>query len=343
MSITNIPVFYEGQDDLIGMLATSICSVCYNTESFINFYILDCGIHSFNKKQLENLKKKFNNFSIEYIPIDLKQFEGLEGYTQGNYVDCYSRSLIPELVPELDKAIYLDTDVIALDDIKKLWNEDLNGYEIGAAADIGYGKGFFRNATENLGVSKQHIMPNIGVALIDCKKWRENNVSEKMLEIARKYKGKLLIMQESLISIYYNNNNYKLLNNRYNMSDRLNEVKKYFPHITDEYLENEKQNVILQHLTPFKPWIYCKNSHNNRFLLHFENFWFFAKMTPFYEGLLNKFNYHTIMLNRSYEIKRTNKIIKLFGFITFLKIKNKGNKAVYKLFNIIPIFKIKSI
>ena len=35
----HIPVCYEGQDDLIDILATSICSICYNTKSFIDFYI----------------------------------------------------------------------------------------------------------------------------------------------------------------------------------------------------------------------------------------------------------------------------------------------------------------
>ena len=47
----HIPVCYEGQDDLIDILATSICSICYNTKSFIDFYILDCGINNFNKNQ----------------------------------------------------------------------------------------------------------------------------------------------------------------------------------------------------------------------------------------------------------------------------------------------------
>ena len=49
----HIPVFYEGQDDLVEVLATSIASVCYNTQSFIDFYILDCGLHEANKKLLE--------------------------------------------------------------------------------------------------------------------------------------------------------------------------------------------------------------------------------------------------------------------------------------------------
>ena len=51
----HIAVFYEGQDDLADILAVSICSVCYNTEKFVNFYILDCGICAFNKSHVSFL------------------------------------------------------------------------------------------------------------------------------------------------------------------------------------------------------------------------------------------------------------------------------------------------
>ena len=66
-----VSVFYEGQDDLADILAVSICSVCYNTEKFVNFYILDCGICAFNKN---SEKGKFVNercgFSCELFEIN---------------------------------------------------------------------------------------------------------------------------------------------------------------------------------------------------------------------------------------------------------------------------------
>ena len=154
----HIAVFYEGQDDLIDILAVSMASVCYNTKSFVDFYILDCGICDFNKKQLELLKEKFANFSIEYIPIDLKQFEGLKGWR--GFLDCYSRLQIPELKKKLNRAIYLDSDVIALGDVKLLWKENLDGHAVGAAAEIGYGNFLFQNCTNKLGISPTHIYIN---------------------------------------------------------------------------------------------------------------------------------------------------------------------------------------
>ena len=351
----HIPVFFEGQDDLIDILATSICSICYNTKSFIDFYILDCGIHEFNKKQLESLKEKFNNFSIRYIPIDLKQFDGLKGWGAGNFVDCYSRLLIPELVPELDKAIYLDTDVIALRDIKLLWEQDLGEYDFGAIADTGYNGYIRENCIKNLHISKKNIFPSAGVLLIDCKKWREKQVSQNLLEIAKKYKNKILIINEDILSIAYDNTNYKRLDNRFNLADRLNEIQEFFPELNDTYIANEWKYVVIQHLTPFKTWKYCNNTYNNRVLKFFDIFWFFAKMTPFYEGMLNRYNYNinlglsNFVINNCYNIVHSNNFrqnynywIKLFSFIPFLKVKAKNEKKVYKLFGIIPFLKTRN-
>lgn len=84
------------------------------------------------------MKEKFNNFSIEFIPVDLKQFKGLKGWGSGNFLDCYARLLIPELKQNLDKVIYLDSDVIAMDDINLLWEQDLEEYVYAAVPDLGY-------------------------------------------------------------------------------------------------------------------------------------------------------------------------------------------------------------
>lgn len=335
----HIPVFYEGQDDLIEILATSMASVCYTTKSFIDFYILDCGICDFNKQQLESMKEKFNNFSLEFIPIDLKQFEGLKGWGNANFLDCYSRLLIPGLKPELDKVIYLDTDTIALGDIKKLWNIDLGNYPYGAAPELGYSEILFENCRKNLGISEKHIYPNAGVLLINCIKWRECKAEKYLLDIAKKFKDTLIVINEELLSIFWGENNYKKLDLMYNISDRINRVKcTNSPEITDEYVETQWKKAILQHLTPTKPWLFLRNELGKP-ARNTSNFWRFAAMTPYYEGLQNKYIRHCAetfryvpasakkteyrLFNLIPMIKKSSKWIKLFGFIPFIKVKEK--------------------
>lgn len=355
----HIPVFYEGQDDLIEILATSMASVCYTTKSFIDFYILDCGICDFNKKLLEGMKDKFDNFSITFLPIDLHQFKGLAGWgSQGvtrdeespyYHLDCYSRLLIPELVPHLNKVIYLDADIIALNDIQELYNEDLENYELGAACDIGCNDFFHSQLVNKMEVNEDQIYMNAGVLLIDALKWREHNVTQNLLNIARKYKSEITVIIEDILGKYYSNNNYKLLNNRYNSKDRTNEIEKFCPKISCDYLKNEWDNIVLQHLSPGKPWKTARNDYNGHYLKLFSNFWFFAQMTPFFEGMKLKFEEASVASYLSKEIRgalqnhsiHSKKIKIRFFSIPFLSISKKKGKTVYKLFGFIPILKIK--
>ncbi len=337
----HISIFYEGQDDLVEILATSMCSICYNTNSFIDFFILDCGISSFNKRMINLLKDKFDNFSIEYIPVDLKQFEGLKGWPAGSkFLDCYSRLLIPELKNDINKAIYLDSDIIALDDICKLWNEDIENYDFGACPDIGYNKFFQENCVKKLGVDRSHIYANAGV-LINCERWRCNNISNKLIKIAKDNKDDILVIIEDILSVLYNGNNYKILNNRYNLADRTNEIGRInAEYINDDYMNDEWKNVVLQHLSPGKAWKILKNNYNNRELKFFSAFWFFAYMTPYYHGMVNKYIFYTNELLVHFNIRMSKPLkvkYKLLGIPIFV-IRRNNNKTKYQLFGCITIF-----
>lgn len=338
----HIPVFYEGQDDLVDILATSMASVCYNTKSFIDFYILDCGICNINKKLLESMKEKFNNFSIEFIPIDLKQFAGLKGWGSGNFLDCYSRLLIPDLKPDLDKVIYLDSDVVAHDDIKLLWDIDLGKYAYAAVPDLGYDGFFQNNCINKLGLSNKHIYPNAGVLLLDTKKCRKLNFTNKILKIAKDKKENILVIIEDLLSIFFGENNYKRLDNRYNLTDRSNEIKNTCADfITDDYLAEEWKNIVIQHLSPGKTWKIARNHYNGAFLKLMNNFWFYAEMTPYINGMSKKFEVLVNEITSTKVLSVNKKFIKLFGFIPLLKMKQNGNKKKYKLFGFIPLLTIK--
>ena len=355
----HIPVFFESNDELVEITAVAMASICYNTKSFVDFYILDTGMHSFNKKLLESMKEKFDNFSIEYIPVDLKQFKDLKGYTARNFLDCYARLLIPELKPELDKAIYLDEDIIALDDISKLWNESLDGYEVGCVADIAYAN---YNIINKAQISSKQKYANGGVIFFNCKKWRENGTSKKALEIAKKYKHSLGAVIEDILNILYNNNQYKLLPFRYGYSELIDSSAQLGKDSTLSInYEMELHNVVIFHFSGMtKPWQFINNpyhsgSYKNFTIPFFSHFYFFAKMTPFYEGLMLKFlsKNNELMANKSISnlhqylnlntsmLSFKKKWVKLFSLIPLIKIKKKNKVRKYYLFGFLPLFQVK--
>lgn len=327
----NIPIFYEGNDDLIEILATSMCSICYNTKSFINFYILDCGICDFNKKQLESLKEKFNNFSIQYIPIDIGQFKDLRGYTEYNFVDCYSRLLIPELKPEMDRVIYLDSDVLAFSDVKNLWNESLDNYAIAGVLEHAY---YNLKWVKNVKEAPKRGYINGGILIIDCKKWREDKIADKCFEIAKKYNKFIRTPIEDILSTYFQSN-YKLLDFKYGYNDLPVEQgidkKKPMKYITD----GKKKKYFVHYTGSCKPWQRIKNEKGTKIEM-FSNFWFFAQMTPFFAGLRNKF----LSDNQDSKSNNITSTYKLFACIPVLETQTKTNNVTFKLFGIIPLLKI---
>lgn len=344
----HIPVFYEGQDDLVDVLSTSMTSVCYNTEAFIDFYIMDCGISELNKKLLWKITEKFNNCSIEFIHIDISQFKDLKGYRGGNFTDCYSRLLIPELKPNLNKALFLDTDTIAIKDILEVWQQDLDNYEIAGVPDVYYGNHEFIKQAQ---ISPHHKFFNAGLLIFDCEKWREKNRTKQCFQIAKKYKKYLAAMIEDILNVVYNDNNYKYLPLRYCYSELPNASNKLGKGATIEQdlLEERKKAIIVHFSGENKPWLrknrqypvdYIKSGNNT--LYHFKTFWFFAEMTPFFNVLRTQFLHDSLEHIILQKNKKSTLKIKLFGLFTLITIKTNGENRWAKLFGFIPILKVKN-
>ena len=109
---------------------------------------------------------RIQSVSDEFI----KEFIGIDNNLHPNNI-CYAKLFIQDLFPELDKVLYLDTDLIVLDDLTTLYNMSFDDNYIVGCESHDYGK---RQALE-LGIDKYL---NSGVMLLDLKAMRENKVSD---------------------------------------------------------------------------------------------------------------------------------------------------------------------
>ena len=330
----NIPIFLASNDKYAPFVATTIASVCYNTKSFCNFYVLDSGISNLNKKRIELLKEKFNNFSIEYLSIDLKKFTGFKLLPHIS-LDAYSRFFIPILKPELDKVIYIDIDVSVLGDIKELYNVNLEDFYLGAIPEYYFIKQQEALAKKlDIKYSNKKQFFNSGILLINSKKWRENDVTQKLFEIQNKYNSVLdWGDQDVLIKQFYKN--YLILDSKFNLLSGQIIYKSEFSKEVEEIIDNAIKNPIIRHFeTPNKPWLTNENFYGGD-LQNFNDFWFFAKMTDFYDNI--HINYEAELHEVHNKTASRKATIKLFGKIPLLKVIEKNNKIYHKLFNFIPL------
>ena len=179
----------------------------------------------------------------------------------------YYRVLIPNLYPEYDKVLYLDADIVILDDIAKLYNKRINDYLIAGVSEHWFDR--YRELQEYaekvIGVSSYKKYINAGIMLMNLKELRELKFEEKFIHLLENVKYVFAQDQD-----YFNRickGRIKYLNECWNASGYI----------------YDKRNPKIIHYTVYKPWqlIDMPNS---------EYFWKYAKKTVFYDYIYGLHN-----------------------------------------------------
>jgi lipopolysaccharide biosynthesis glycosyltransferase len=136
--------------------------------------------------------------SIHWMAVDLSLFEKFETLPHISKI-TYARLLIPHMFPEsVSRVLYLDADILVLDDLGPLWDTDLKGAVVGAVLDPTMDARIKGRATGNDDVPEVQDYFNAGVLLIDLDRWREERISEKALEYLNHHPRSFFADQDAL-------------------------------------------------------------------------------------------------------------------------------------------------
>ena len=92
----------------------------------------------------------------------------------------YRRAFLPELLPDLDRILYLDADLIVRSVLAELWSTDLGAAALGAVMDP------WVATIEAMRASFPEGYFNAGVLLIDLATWREERVAARFVDDIRR-------------------------------------------------------------------------------------------------------------------------------------------------------------
>ena len=157
--------------------ATMLCSLLeHNSVSRIHLFYSSVSEHELAK--LEALVARYAS-KISFYEIVLADLQDLR-VDKWASVAVYYRLLAPRLLPaDLDKVLYLDSDIIVRQSLKDLWNIDLTGHALGAVPN------FEDDARKALGLPEGTKYFNSGVLLINLRFWRQSNVAERAISFIR--------------------------------------------------------------------------------------------------------------------------------------------------------------
>jgi len=250
--------------------AVMMCSVLENSKQPQNivFYIL--VIEQLKDENVENLKQVGARYGapVQFVILPKKYFEKLP-YLNHLTMNAYSRLFFPDIFPNINKIIYLDSDVVVETDIEELWNRDMNGKVVSAVYDVALGMHYkwfgFKNAKYF----------NSGVMLIDTKMYRKLGLQTKLVDFLIKNKPKIgLGDQDALDYLLYKD--WDQMGLEWNVTGHLFEKSDEYPKEYKNELKFAQKNPKIIHFTPrWKPTNYfCDHPLASRYF-------YYLNLTPY--------------------------------------------------------------
>ncbi len=199
------------------LVGAVIQSVLENTMSKVCFHIFhDETLTEVNKEKLVQTVGGFGSY-LQFHQLKSSDFEfdnpGVKSFTIGTMF----RVVIPNVLKELDKIIYLDADLLLNCDVMTLWNIDISDYSLAAVWDSAFVEGVEMPRVVKEGFVLRERYFNAGVLLMNLNRIRERgDLLALTREFLEKYPDSILPDQDAFN--YYFNDTTLLLDDNWNVN-----------------------------------------------------------------------------------------------------------------------------
>lgn len=161
-----------------------LCSLLENNKEWaFHVHILT---HKLSKENTDEINKLFKRYNCEntIYEVDESRLDGVR-FRQKYPLSkaAYYRILLPEILSvDIEKVLYLDCDIIVLNNVIDIYNVVLDNYALAACIDSCPYNSHHRN---QLGLSMTDYAFCSGVMMINLKYWREHDAVNKLLTFSK--------------------------------------------------------------------------------------------------------------------------------------------------------------
>jgi len=264
--LKEIPVFFAVDNGYIPFLAVAMQSLTDNS-SKDNKYAIKVLYTNVSEENIIKIKKyEKENISIEFVDVN-SQLEKVQDklYTRNYFSNTtYFRLFIPELYPQYNKALYLDSDTAIVADVADLYNEEIGdnliaGVPDGAVQSIE----IFQDYVEKVvGVADYNNYFNAGIIVMNLEELRKYEFQEKFLYLLGKVRFEVAQDQDYLNRLC--KGRVKLLDASWNKMPVMG--------------KDDKEIKIIHYNLGAKPWYFDDVPYQ-------EHFWKYASKTEFYDKI----------------------------------------------------------
>ncbi len=208
----SIAVAFTINDAYVKPLLVALVSLFENAhaDTVYDVYVVNYKLHSDNRQRIEQLVKyQHPQGSIIFVDLSDNQFNQIPA-AGGNYnKEVNYRLLLPELLPNIDKILYMDVDILILSDLSDLFNFDMSrqavlftrcmhelNYVMHCVAEIA-------KIFDHPLIRKYNMWGgNSGVLLMNLVLWRQLNWVEDSIKILNEAPSEVLFFPDQAVINY---------------------------------------------------------------------------------------------------------------------------------------------
>ena len=285
-----IPIVFAADNSYMAVFATCLQSLIEHLNLNYNYdvVLIQTDVNDSNKKILSEMCKPYKNLSLRFFNAT-KLISGYELKANAHISkETYYRFLIQDVLPEYEKVLYLDCDLVINGDISELYETDIKEYTLAATRDpdfLGQINGANKETIEYTKTDFRMKNPynyfQAGVLLFNEDKMRKKHDLNEWLELAsipHMYNDQDVLNLECENEVKYIDMKWGMIVDHDH--SRVANVISYAPNeIQKEYAMAHKNPMIIHYAGFKKPWYDPTEDYA-------QEFWKYARKTIYYEELL---------------------------------------------------------
>jgi len=271
-----VPILFTFDDKLVLPACVCISSLLENahTDTFYDIFVLHSDKYDFSESPLVKIPEYYPNCRMTFRKISSEFVGAYE--VRGIPETCYYRMLSPELIPEYDKLLYSDVDVIFQDDLSRYYDIDLGDNYFGAVDNCSRLRPGVRDYIKReLGLNWEDGYFYSGNLIINSAQIRKDGMTSRFRELAKNNYNQ---QDMDVINIACNKR-FLRLSPAYCLSIFLYDLIVENRKGMEEEFSKEELDYALKkgivHYNGAKPW--------NTWCHHFDIWWEYYRKSPFFD------------------------------------------------------------
>lgn len=194
-------------DNYLQHCVAMLCSLYENNKDMkMVVHLLVDSLSQESRNTISSLSERYGNQAIFYdmkpemlenIQLNDIMLNGKKMYSIATYYRMFLPSLLPD---DIDRILYLDCDIIVLQNVSELYGLNMEGYGLAAVKDASPYDSYHRF---KMGLGLQHEAFCAGMMMINLDYWRKKNSQSQLLEYAtRPWKRVLMQDQDALNYVF---------------------------------------------------------------------------------------------------------------------------------------------